>query len=50
MRQVFPGVPLRDGIGAHATLLSIERARQALGFEPRHSWRDDAAAGRPAAS
>ncbi len=50
MRQVFPGVPLRDGIGAHATLLSIDRARQVMGFEPRHSWRDHAADGQPAAS
>jgi len=40
MRQVFPGVPLRREIEGHATLLSIDRARQALGFEPQHTWRD----------
>ncbi len=39
MAQVFPGVPLSDTLGGHQTLLSIEKARQQLGFEPRHSWR-----------
>jgi nucleoside-diphosphate-sugar epimerase len=27
-------------IGEFGTLLAIDRARQVLGFEPRHSWRD----------
>ncbi|MGH2882928.1 MAG: NAD-dependent epimerase/dehydratase family protein [Solirubrobacteraceae bacterium] len=40
MAEVFPGVPLRDGLSGTQTLLSIDRARQQLGFEPRHSWRD----------
>ena len=40
MRQVFPGVPLRGGLAEHGTLLSIERARTALGFNPQYSWRD----------
>jgi nucleoside-diphosphate-sugar epimerase len=40
MREVFPGVPLNGEISGTATLLSIGRARQALGFEPSHSWRD----------
>ncbi len=40
MRQVFPDVPLRGAISGNATLLSIDRARQVLGFEPRYSWRD----------
>ena len=40
MRQVFPDVPLRSQITGNTTLLSIERARQVLGFEPGHSWRD----------
>jgi len=39
MRRVFPDVPLRGEIEGNATLLSIERARRVLGFEPRHSWR-----------
>jgi nucleoside-diphosphate-sugar epimerase len=36
----FPGVPLRD-IGEFETLMSIDRARAELGFEPRHLWRDE---------
>jgi hypothetical protein len=33
-------VPLADEVNGTATLLSIGRARQVLGFEPAHSWRD----------
>ena len=40
MRAVFPGAELRPGISENSTLLSIERARRVLGFEPAHSWRD----------
>jgi len=40
MREVFPSVPVAAGVEGCAALLSSERARQALGFEPRHSWRD----------
>jgi nucleoside-diphosphate-sugar epimerase len=40
MREVFPGVPLAGQVGGTVTLLSIARARQVLGFEPAHSWRD----------
>ncbi len=40
MAETFPGVPLRAGLGANATLLSIDKARRMLGYEPRHSWRD----------
>jgi nucleoside-diphosphate-sugar epimerase len=36
----FPSVPLRRGTGPHETLLSIDRARKRLGWEPRISWRD----------
>jgi nucleoside-diphosphate-sugar epimerase len=39
MAEVFPGVELRKELGEHETLLSIDRARRVLGFEPRHSWR-----------
>lgn len=38
----FPGMPLR-GIGEFETLMSIDRARTELGFEPRHLWRDELA-------
>ena len=38
--EVFPDVPLRRAVGQNETLLSIEKARRVLGYEPRHSWRD----------
>jgi nucleoside-diphosphate-sugar epimerase len=41
MASVFPGVPLTGRLGEFGTLLSIDRARDVLGYEPRHSWRDD---------
>lgn len=37
---VFPSVELRRPLGEHETLLSIEKARRVLGYEPTHSWRD----------
>ncbi|WP_102194538.1 NAD-dependent epimerase/dehydratase family protein [Microbacterium aurantiacum] len=40
--EVFPGVPVTREVGPNETLLSIEKARRILGFEPRHSWRDEA--------
>jgi hypothetical protein len=40
LAEVFPGVPLTREVGEFDTLLSIDRARQAIGYEPRHSWRD----------
>lgn len=39
MAEVYPGVPVRDGLGEHETLLSIDKARRVLGYEPQHSWR-----------
>ena len=38
--EVFPGVPVTREVGEHETLLSIDKARRVLGFEPQHSWRD----------
>ena len=40
MASVFPGVPLTSPVGEFGTLLSIDRARKVLGYQPRHSWRD----------
>lgn len=40
LSEVFPSVPLNRDVGAFGTLLAIDRARQVLGYEPRHSWRD----------
>jgi nucleoside-diphosphate-sugar epimerase len=40
MAEVFPSVPYRKGDGEFETLLSIDKARKLLGYEPQHSWRD----------
>ncbi|MEP6680638.1 MAG: NAD(P)-dependent oxidoreductase [Chloroflexota bacterium] len=40
MAEVFPDVPVRHPLGEHETLLSIDKARRVLGYEPQHSWRD----------
>ncbi|MFG1806461.1 NAD-dependent epimerase/dehydratase family protein [Streptomyces sp. NPDC049040] len=40
LAEVFPGVALTRDIGTHETLLSIDRAREVLGYQPAHSWRD----------
>ena len=39
--QVFPAVTLTRDVGEFGTLLAIDRAREVLGFQPEHSWRDD---------
>lgn len=38
--EVFPDVPVTREVGAHETLLSIDHARDVLGYDPQHSWRD----------
>ncbi|WP_026532216.1 NAD-dependent epimerase/dehydratase family protein [Arthrobacter sp. H41] len=38
--EVFPGVEMVREVGQHETLLSIDKARRVLGFDPQHSWRD----------
>lgn len=38
--EVFPHIPLRGDVTGTQTLLSIDKARRVLGFEPEHSWRD----------
>ncbi|SEI91578.1 NAD-dependent epimerase/dehydratase family protein [Demequina mangrovi] len=35
----FPGVPVTKELGEHETMLSIDKARRLLGYEPQHSWR-----------
>lgn len=39
LREVFPDVPVRRELAGYESPLSIDRAREALGFEPQHSWR-----------
>ena len=40
LKEVFPDVPLTRDVGEFGSLLATDRAREALGFVPRHSWRD----------
>lgn len=42
--ECFPGTALAASLGANETLLSIDKARRLLGFEPAHSWRTEVAA------
>jgi nucleoside-diphosphate-sugar epimerase len=44
MAEVFPDVPVADGVQGNDTLLDIGKARRVLGYAPGFSWR---AAGRP---
>ncbi|MGI5131260.1 NAD-dependent epimerase/dehydratase family protein [Pseudonocardia sp. CA-107938] len=37
--EVYPGVPVTRELGEHETMLSIDKARRVLGYEPQHSWR-----------
>ena len=39
--EVFPGVETRTDLDDTRTLLSIDKARRLLGYDPQHSWRDD---------
>lgn len=40
MAEVFPDVPVRDGLAEHGTLLGIDKARRLLGYTPDFTWRD----------
>ena len=40
LAEVFPGVKLTRDVGEFGTLLAIDRAREVLGFNPEHSWRN----------
>ncbi|MFI5896721.1 NAD-dependent epimerase/dehydratase family protein [Actinoplanes sp. NPDC051513] len=37
--EVYPGVEVRKELGEHETMLSIDKAKRLLGYEPQHSWR-----------
>jgi hypothetical protein len=43
MASVFPDVPLTRPVEGFETLLAIDKARELLGYEPEHSWRDHVA-------
>jgi nucleoside-diphosphate-sugar epimerase len=38
MSRMFPGVPVTKDLGTHETLLSIDKARRVLGYEPAYGW------------
>ena len=38
LAEIFPGLPVRKNLGSNETLLSIEKARRVLGYEPQYSW------------
>lgn len=38
--RLFPGLEFRTEPGEYETLLSIEKAKRVLGYEPKFSWRD----------
>lgn len=38
--QVYPDVPVTKALSTNETLLSIDKARRLLGYEPRHTWRN----------
>jgi nucleoside-diphosphate-sugar epimerase len=40
MAEVYPSVPYQPTAGDFDTLLSVEKARRMLGYEPQWSWRD----------
>ncbi len=40
MEEVYPTVEIRRDLAEFETLLSIDKARELLGYEPDHSWRD----------
>jgi nucleoside-diphosphate-sugar epimerase len=37
--ECFPGVPVKKDLESNETLLSVEKARRVLGYEPQYSWR-----------
>jgi nucleoside-diphosphate-sugar epimerase len=41
LAEVFPSVPLNREIAEFSTLLAVDRAKQVIGYEPGHSWRDE---------
>jgi nucleoside-diphosphate-sugar epimerase len=39
VKEFYPNVEVRGDLGEHDTLLSIEKARRLLGYQPRYGWR-----------
>ncbi|HEX7211977.1 MAG TPA: NAD(P)-dependent oxidoreductase [Propionibacteriaceae bacterium] len=41
VNEFYPDVEVRGDLGEHDTLLSIDKARRLLGYEPAYGWRAD---------
>ena len=39
VKEFYPNVEVRGDLGEHDTLLSIDKARRLLGYEPAYDWR-----------
>jgi UDP-glucose 4-epimerase len=39
LNELYPNVSHKRAFGPNETLLSIEKARRVLGYEPRYTWR-----------
>ena len=39
--EIFPNVPLKKELEKNGTLLSIDKAKRVLGFEPQFDWRNE---------
>ena len=46
LTEIFPNVPLKKKLAPNETLLSIDKAKRVLGYEPQHSWHDPASRSR----
>ena len=38
--RYYQGLPVKGEMGKHETMYSIAKAKEMLGFQPEHSWRD----------
>lgn len=41
MRKAYPNVEIREELGTYQTLLDNRRAKETLGWQPVHRWRDE---------
>jgi nucleoside-diphosphate-sugar epimerase len=41
VKEFYPDIEVRGDLGEHDTLLSIDKARRLLGYEPAYGWRAD---------
>lgn len=40
MAEVYPDIPVHGPVVGHTTLLTIDKARAVLGYNPTHRWRN----------